>query len=109
MPRNRRASLNTIATERDEGPSHVFRHEQLTRLNSCYRKESAMRITTRWIPALAALTSLIAACDNAPLAPANREVSPRFSAGAERTVDEALYDLTDSFFTFACSENGDVL
>jgi hypothetical protein len=67
-----------------------------------------MTVTTRWIPALAALTSLIAACDNAPLEPVNGEAAPQFSA-AERTVDEALYDLTDSFFAFACSEDGDVL
>jgi hypothetical protein len=31
------------------------------------------------------------------------------TGGAERTVQEALYDFSDSFYTFACSENGELL
>jgi len=31
------------------------------------------------------------------------------TGGVERTVQEALYDFSDSFYTFACSDNGELL
>ena len=70
-----------------------------------------MKHAIRWIPILAAISILAAACDRtqtdfvAPSAPANA----LFSQSAERVVQESLYDLTDSYFAFSCSAAGERL
>ena len=68
-----------------------------------------MNITTRSLAAIAAFTLITTACDRAPVEPADRSASPQFSNGVERSVDQALYDVTGSFFVFACTDDGEVL
>jgi hypothetical protein len=68
-----------------------------------------MMSAARSISLFAVVTSLIAGCERAPYEPTDLQPAPQFSGGAERTVYEALYDLTDSHFIFACSPEGDVL
>lgn len=68
-----------------------------------------MRITTRSFAAIAAFTLVTAACDRAPLEPNESSAAPQFSTGAERSVDQALYDITGSLFVFACTDDGEVL
>jgi hypothetical protein len=68
-----------------------------------------MNISTRSFAAIAALTLTTTACDRAPLEPAENSSAPQFSNGAERSVDQALYDISGSFFVFACTDDGEVL
>jgi hypothetical protein len=42
-----------------------------------------------------------------PLSPARVDAAQ--SRGAERVVEEALYDMSGSFYTFACSDDGEAL
>ena len=71
-----------------------------------------MKQATRWIPIIAALSALAAACDRAPTdfaAPRPSPSAAQFSNGAERVVEEALYDKTDSYYAFSCSPTGEAL
>jgi hypothetical protein len=66
-----------------------------------------MRSTLRWITALAAGSLLAVACEQTPTS--IDSTTPRFSNGAERTVEQYLYDMADSQFVFACTDQGDPL
>ena len=70
-----------------------------------------MKPATRWIPIIAALSVLAVACDRAPteFAAPSPSANAQFSKGAERVVQESLYDLTDSYFAFSCSATGERL
>jgi hypothetical protein len=56
-----------------------------------------------------AVVTVLAACDASPLEPSVTSDSPRSASlsqgnGAERFVDEALYDLSDIFAGFECAD-----
>src|SRR5262245_39937414 len=52
--------------------------------------------------------ALAAACADAPTAVDNT-IAPQFSNGAERVVEQVLYDMSGSHYTFACSPDGEPL
>lgn len=55
------------------------------------------------------LTAGLAACQDLPTdaAPVAEIGSGAFAMGAERMVEEAFYDLTDSYFVFPCDADGE--
>jgi hypothetical protein len=112
MPKNAAMSLIRACRASDEGLCRGFRHyESLFNPPTANLKELHMKHATRWIPILAAISVLAAACDRAPtdFAAPTPSASAQFSKGAERVVQESLYDLTDSYFAFSCSATGEVL
>lgn len=68
----------------------------------------------RRIVLAASLGFIAAACDTLPTTPNDTLIAePAFAAaskqGAERTVEESFYDMTDVYVEFACSATGEVL
>ena len=57
---------------------------------------------TRTLATLVLGSLTLAACEQAPT---EMTLEPRFSA--ERTIEQSLYDLTGSYFSFACNAEGE--
>ena len=64
-----------------------------------------MKLISSRMAGLIVGVATIAACENVPM---DVDVEPRFSA-SDRVLVESLYDLTGSYFVFACTEQGDPL
>jgi hypothetical protein len=67
-----------------------------------------MKSDLRRVLQLAATALLLAGCENAPLEPTLAADDPVFAVAAgERVVEEYIYDLTGSAFSFACNDQGE--